>query len=230
MAEVDTVGGVVVVRNGADGLWRRSEEWRVVEEFRVGNVQGNPDEELATSRNNSVTLGPNGQIFVLEFSTDRILVFSGDGEFVRSFGRSGEGPGEFRSPMAGYVLRRQGVGGAQIAARLGFSGPASWGRFVGNLTGKTPTQLPLLPLSDWVEEARRRVFLYPYRSPEGENGGFCPGMPEKVKHCPDWNVANRDPIALPWFLSRGKVIRFAPRTGRIARNRAPRWGLVNDLG
>ena len=100
MAEVDTVGGVVVVRNGADGVWRRSEEWRVVEEFRVGNVQGNPDEELATSRNNSVTLGPNGQIFVLEFSTDRILVFSGDGEFVRGFGGSGEGPGELRSPMA----------------------------------------------------------------------------------------------------------------------------------
>ncbi len=100
MAEVDTVGGVVVVRNGAEGLWRRSEEWRVVEEFRVGNVQGNPDEELATSRNNSVTLGPNGQIFVLDRSLDRIVVFSGGGEFVRSFGRSGEGPGEFRSPMA----------------------------------------------------------------------------------------------------------------------------------
>ena len=100
MAEVDTVGGVVVVRNGAEGLWRRSEEWRVVEEFRVGNVQGNPDEELATSRNNSVTLGPNGQIFVLDRSLDRIVVFSGGGEFVRSFGRSGEGPGELRSPMA----------------------------------------------------------------------------------------------------------------------------------
>ncbi|MCY4398794.1 MAG: 6-bladed beta-propeller [Gemmatimonadetes bacterium] len=100
MAEVDTVGGVVVVRNGADGLWRRSEEWRVVEEFRVGNVQGNPDEELTTSRNNSVSLGPNGQIYVLDRSTDRIVVFSGDGEFVRSFGGSGEGPGELRSPMA----------------------------------------------------------------------------------------------------------------------------------
>ncbi len=79
MAEVDTVGGVVVVRNGADGLWRESEQWRVVEEFRVGNVQGNPDEELATSRNNSVTLGPNGQIFVVEHSTDRVMVFGGDG-------------------------------------------------------------------------------------------------------------------------------------------------------
>ena len=35
MAEVDTIGGVVVVRNGT-GLWRKSEQWQVVEEFRVG--------------------------------------------------------------------------------------------------------------------------------------------------------------------------------------------------
>ena len=61
MAEVDTIGGVVLVRNGT-GLWRKSEEWGVVEEFRVGSAWGSPDEE-PTSGINSVTLGPNGQIF-----------------------------------------------------------------------------------------------------------------------------------------------------------------------
>ena len=65
--------------------------------------------------------------------------------------------------MQGCALREQGVGGARIAERLGFSEPASWSRFVKNLTGKTPTQLPKLPLSEWVYEARRRVFLEPYR-------------------------------------------------------------------
>ena len=34
---------------------------------------------------------------------------------------------------------------------------------VRNLTGKTPTQLPHLPLSDWAIEVRRRVFLVPHR-------------------------------------------------------------------
>ena len=101
VAEVDTVGGVVVVRNGTS-LWRESEKWQVVEEFRVGGSSWgeNPDEELGYSLNVTVTLGPNGQIFVLERAAARVLVFSGDGEFVRSFGRAGEGPGEFRSPMA----------------------------------------------------------------------------------------------------------------------------------
>ena len=100
-AEVDTIGGVVVVRNGA-GLWRESEQWKVVEDFRVGGSQWgeNPDEELSYSKNTSVTLGPNGQIFVAASATSRVVVFSGDGEFVRSFGRAGEGPGEFRNPSA----------------------------------------------------------------------------------------------------------------------------------
>ena len=100
-AQVDTIGGVVVVRNGT-GEWRESERWQVVEEFRVGGRAWgeNPDEELSYSLLTSVTLGPNGQIFVIEFNGDRVTVFSGDGEFVRNFGRLGEGPGEFRNPTA----------------------------------------------------------------------------------------------------------------------------------
>ena len=59
------------VRNGT-GLWRESERWQVVEEFRVGSLWGkNPDAELRSATNNSVTLGPNGQIFVMEYAADR---------------------------------------------------------------------------------------------------------------------------------------------------------------
>ncbi|MCY3610407.1 MAG: 6-bladed beta-propeller [Gemmatimonadetes bacterium] len=97
---MDTIGGVVVVRNGPTGLWREGEQWQVVEEFRVGSVRDGADEAVTAPRNNSVTLGPNGQIFVLEYRAARVLVFSEDGEFVRSFGGSGEGPGEFRGPHA----------------------------------------------------------------------------------------------------------------------------------
>ena len=114
-AEVDTIDGVVVVRNGPAGLWRESEKWQVVEEFRVGRVWGATDEDLTTPRNNSVSLGPNGQIFVLEFSTDRIVVFSGEGEFVRSFGGPGEGPGDLQSPMG---MAWDGTGRLWVAAGL----------------------------------------------------------------------------------------------------------------
>ena len=100
-AQVDTIGGVVVVRNGT-GQWRASEQWQVVEDFKVGGAEWgeNPEQELSYSTNTSVTLGPSGQIFVLEYSTNRVTVFSGEGGFVRTFGRAGEGPGEFRGPVA----------------------------------------------------------------------------------------------------------------------------------
>ena len=64
--------------------------------------------------------------------------------------------------LQGCALREAGTSQTRIARRLGFSDASSWSRFVRNLTGKTPTQLPHLTLSDWVVEARRRVFLVPY--------------------------------------------------------------------
>ena len=63
----------------------------------------------------------------------------------------------------GYALWEQGASQTRIARRLGFSDASSWSRFVKNLTGKTPTQLPRLPLGDWALDARRRVFLVPHR-------------------------------------------------------------------
>lgn len=61
--------------------------------------------------------------------------------------------------LQGCVLREQGMSHECIARRLGFSDASSWSRFVKTLTGKTPTQLPNLMIDDWVNEARRRVFL-----------------------------------------------------------------------
>ena len=65
--------------------------------------------------------------------------------------------------LQGYALHEQGASQTLIARRLGFSDASSWSRFVKNLTGKTPTQLPRLQLSDWAIEARRRVFFGPDR-------------------------------------------------------------------
>ena len=40
------------------------------------------------------------QILVTDRKSDRVLEFSPDGQFVRAVGRRGDGPGEFRSPLA----------------------------------------------------------------------------------------------------------------------------------
>ena len=51
---------------------------------------------------NSVAIAPNGDIFVAEShgpkGNNRIVVFSKDGKFLRTFGKTGSGPSEFLEP------------------------------------------------------------------------------------------------------------------------------------
>lgn len=71
-------------------------------------VAGNPPEAL--NEPNSIVIAPNGDIFIAEGHTgqndpnaspdtvSRISKFTGEGKFIRSFGRFGSGPVEFRTP------------------------------------------------------------------------------------------------------------------------------------
>src|SRR2546428_3212557 len=69
-------------------------------------VAGNPPDALTDPTN--VLTAPNGDIYVAESHTDvedphlvgRISVFAKDGKFIKSFGKAGTGPGEFRTPHA----------------------------------------------------------------------------------------------------------------------------------
>lgn len=51
-----------------------------------------------------VAVGPRGRIHVLDLSAGRVTVWTPAGTLVRSFGRRGEGPGEFVAPSSVHVL------------------------------------------------------------------------------------------------------------------------------
>ena len=42
-----------------------------------------------------VKIGPDGNIYVADYFSDAILIFTPDGEFISKFGESGNGPGQF---------------------------------------------------------------------------------------------------------------------------------------
>ncbi len=78
------------------------------EVYRVGAVEGESWELLGTVSH--VAFDAQGNLYVFDrtggmFSELRILVFDATGAFVREFGRSGQGPGEFHMPMNYAVLR-----------------------------------------------------------------------------------------------------------------------------
>ena len=82
-----------------------SPEGRVLMTLGQPGVRGNPPDAL-TDPNDVVTDPVNGDIYVAESHTNvespnlvaRISVFDRNGRFLRSIGKTGTGPGEFRTP------------------------------------------------------------------------------------------------------------------------------------
>ncbi len=89
----DTINGVVQVVNAGE-----PSAWQLVPVVSIGpkeiTDQAGPDE---FGRVASVALGPGGEVFVGDAINGEVRVFGLDGEHLRTFGRHGEGPGEFQS-------------------------------------------------------------------------------------------------------------------------------------
>jgi DNA-binding beta-propeller fold protein YncE len=91
--------GSVVIKFSPDG--------KVLMTLGKPGVRGNPPEAL-TDPTDVVTDPANGDVYVAESHTDvadpslvgRISVFDKSGKFLRVIGKSGTGPGEFRTPHA----------------------------------------------------------------------------------------------------------------------------------
>jgi hypothetical protein len=91
---IDTLpGGRVVVRNPMHGLWDSASAWRVEERWRVGRLEGNGPELFGDI--SAIAVDGFDRTYVIERHDQQIRVFDRDGRYVRTFGRKGQGPGEF---------------------------------------------------------------------------------------------------------------------------------------
>ncbi len=77
----------------------------LVEELRIGRLMGGNEADLLDVIK-GIEIGPGGDIYVLD--ADKVKVFSPAGEFLRSWGRRGEGPGDFDGTL-GMALARDTV-------------------------------------------------------------------------------------------------------------------------
>ena len=85
----------------------------IEEVFRIGALEGESWETFATIF--KVEFDARGRLYIFDGAVRmvapeslRVLVFDVEGDFVREFGRSGEGPGEFDMPN-GFTVMRDGT-------------------------------------------------------------------------------------------------------------------------
>jgi len=70
----------------------RAPEWGLEPDLRIGSLDS-PEQALTSV--GALTLSPAGEIFLSQPQEQCIRVFSSSGQFIRTIGRQGQGPGEF---------------------------------------------------------------------------------------------------------------------------------------
>jgi DNA-binding beta-propeller fold protein YncE len=108
-------------KSKGSAVFKFSPEGEVLMIIGKPGVKGDPPEAL-TEPTDVLTDPDNGNVYVAESHTDvsdphlvgRISVFDKDGKFLRTIGRTGTGPGEFRTP---HALRWDSQGRLIVADR-----------------------------------------------------------------------------------------------------------------
>ncbi len=96
---VETVEGVKTVVNPATGFAAPATV-KMPELWRIGGDTDNEDEFFGVI--SDIDIDANGDVYLLDSQLNEIKIYTKTGEYIRSIGREGEGPGEFRGPVAMY--------------------------------------------------------------------------------------------------------------------------------
>ena len=115
---VETIDGIRVIHNEK----AKALEGITLSLVRVMGGLDVEDENLAFGSPYDVDMDSTGNIYVLDYRNSRIQMFNGKGEFIRSIGRPGQGPGDFQSVFSFDIDTADnlhGIGGRRPGAALG---------------------------------------------------------------------------------------------------------------
>jgi len=85
--------GVTIVENFGTPLWTEEERWTLVEELRIGVVEGQPEYQFGQLSGFSPL--SDGRIVVADAMAQRVRFYSPEGEHLKTVGTSGSGPKDF---------------------------------------------------------------------------------------------------------------------------------------
>jgi len=92
--KIETIDGVRTIHNEKGGQWGSNPAVRLELVRTIGGLDA--DEHQSFYEPNDILLDSAGNIYVLDSGNARIQKFDRDGRFIKTIGRRGQGPGEFR--------------------------------------------------------------------------------------------------------------------------------------
>jgi hypothetical protein len=104
VAEYDTVGDTIVVRTISGSVWGEPREMELV--LSIGMLDG--AEELMFGSVRQMAVDEEGGIYAFDGQVPALRYFDAEGNYVRTLGREGAGPGEYQGFVSGLALRRDG--------------------------------------------------------------------------------------------------------------------------
>lgn len=223
---IDTLpSGQIVVSNPATPVWREGDEWRVVEEIRVGTLDGDGPDMFGDIT--SFEVDPEGRIWILEGQAQEIRVFGADGRHVRTVGRQGGGPGEFARALQ---IRRGPDGNMWVIDPQNnrISVLDSAGTYLEGM--QTPGGFIIIPWPGGFDAAGNYYSPVPLPSDEGFNMGLMRLDPSFTPI--DTVAIPRDPVERERFEIRREDMRWLrsiPFTGGFDWRLAPSgtlWGTL----
>jgi hypothetical protein len=102
--ERDTVGDTVIVRTVAGSEWGAVAT--LEPEVRIGVFEG--EDHFMFGQVRSIAVGPDGSIYAVDAQVPALRKYAADGTYLATFGREGEGPGEYRGPDGGLAVLPDG--------------------------------------------------------------------------------------------------------------------------
>jgi hypothetical protein len=97
--KVETVDGVRVVHNDKTGKWGKTPKVSIEFIRNIGELE-TEDENLAFHIPSDIAKDDQGNIYILDAGNHRIQKFDADGNYIKTIGNRGQGPGEFYLPLS----------------------------------------------------------------------------------------------------------------------------------
>lgn len=104
-AERSKRGDTTVVRTVSGSVW--GDTVALVEELRIGSKEGDGVDAFGSIQGFAVF--PSGVMAIFDGSVPALRLFSSEGKHLRTLGRDGAGPGEYRNQTLGLAVDRDGV-------------------------------------------------------------------------------------------------------------------------